>query len=160
MTSKPTPFVTGLAMYEVSRMIRRDFDRQARSLGFNTGQWRTLWHLQRNPGITQAALADILEMQPISLMGVLDKLQTAQLIERKPHPTDGRAVQLFLTDAAGPILDKLWAIGARTRDTAMADVSPEENEILLTLLERMKNNLSIADDAMDERPLAAAGKRK
>jgi len=161
MKSTSTPFVAGLAIYEVSRMIRRQFDRQARSLGFNTGQWRALWHLSRNPGITQATLADILEMQPISLTTVLDKLEKAGLMERRPHPTDGRAIQLFLTDAAKTPLEQLWAIGEGTSDLAMTGVSEAEQQQLLAVLGRMKTNLSNPDTQEEkERPTVAAGPRK
>jgi len=83
-----------LEIYEVARAMRLLFDNRARALGFTQGQWSVLAHLSRNEGISQAGLAEIVEMQPISVARVLDRLEGNGLIERRPDPNDRRATQL------------------------------------------------------------------
>src|SRR3954468_24911030 len=120
------PFALGREIYEVSRTIRRHFDRRARAMGFTQAQWAALWHLDRNEGISQSGLADILEMQPISLARILDRMESAGLIERRPDPDDRRAVQLFLTPQAGPILKVLHKIADEVRTIAARGLTDAE----------------------------------
>jgi len=136
--TKPT--IT-LELYEMFRTMRRIFDGRARALGFTQGQWRILVHLSSNQGISQAGLADILEMQPISLARVLDRMETNGLIERHPDPKDRRALKLFLTPAAGPMLDVLRDIGDDLRTIATSDLSPAEQETLVHLVGRIRHSL-------------------
>src|SRR5579871_3091612 len=110
MTDDKSYSVT-LEIFEVFRNLRREFDARARAHGFTEGQWRVLSHLGRNQGISQAGLAEMLEMQPISVARVLDRMAGNGLIERRPDPRDRRAVQLFLTPAAGPMLEILRNVG-------------------------------------------------
>src|SRR5437879_5610056 len=101
------PFPIGLAVGEMSRLLRREVEARTRQFGFTEGQCRTLWHLNRNQGTSQARLAELLEMQPISLVRVLDRLEGMSLIERRPDPRDRRAVRLYLTEAGDQMLDRL-----------------------------------------------------
>jgi DNA-binding MarR family transcriptional regulator len=130
-----------IEIYEVSRTLRRLFDARARALGFTQGQWRVLAQLARNEGSSQAALADSLEMKPISLARVLDRMEANGLIERRPHPEDRRAVQLFLLPAARPMLEVLRSVSDELRSAATAHVSAAEQETLRTILGRMRASL-------------------
>lgn len=138
---KDSPFGAGILIYEVGRLMRRHFERHARSHGFNTGQWRTLWHLDRNPGISLVRLADILEMQPISLGRVIDRLVELGLVERRAHPTDRRAIQLYLREKAVPLLVHIKNSGMQVNGVALEGLSAAEQAQLKTLLERLKSNL-------------------
>ncbi len=138
--TQPAAFVLGIEIYETSRTMRRHFDRRARAMGFTQGQWRVLWKLNSNAGISQVGLADLLDMQPISLTRVLDRMETAGLIERRPDPNDRRAVQLFLTPEAGPILVVLRKIAEEVRATATKDISPEQQAHVIGLLRHMRAN--------------------
>jgi len=134
-----------MEVYEVLRTMRRHFGRRARTMGFTQGQWRVLWQLDRNEGISQAGLADILEMQPISLARVLERMESSGLIRREPDPEDRRALKLFLTPQAGPILKTLHTIGDEVRAIANKDLSRDEQTQLASLLRRMRSNFDASD---------------
>ena len=147
MTDKNTRrFVIGIEIYETSRTIRRHFDKRARTLGFTQGQWRALWKLDGNPGISQVGLADLLDMQPISLQRVLDRMETAGLIERKPDPTDRRAVKLFLTPQAGPILKVLHEMAEEVRVIATKGLSEAAQAQIIASLQHMRANFEAFDN--------------
>jgi DNA-binding MarR family transcriptional regulator len=141
MSDPNHPFPLGLALHELSRLFRRKFEAQARQLGFTEGQWRTLWTLSRKQGISQARLADFLEMQPISLVRVLDRLESAGLIERRPDPNDRRAVQLYPTAAADPILNQLRGYAEELQANLIREMSAGEIEQCVTTLDRVRQVL-------------------
>jgi DNA-binding MarR family transcriptional regulator len=132
----------GFLLSESARLLRRTMNRRVQHLGLTQEQWRTLFQLSQAEGSTQVALADRLEMQPISLARILDKLQDNDWIERRPSPTDRRAFQLYLTPAAKPLLEQLTRIGRATREEALAGVSTADIQRLARTLETMKDNLS------------------
>lgn len=144
----------GFLVNDAARLMRRDFERRTRSLGLTRAQWQTLFHLHRNEGCNQTTLADLLEVEPITLARVIDRLETGGLVERRADPGDRRARLLFLGARAHPLLDELKALGAETRETALAGISDDERNQLWTLLTRMRANLSSRDtstpDAADE----------
>ncbi|HWA41901.1 MAG TPA: MarR family transcriptional regulator [Hypericibacter adhaerens] len=137
----------GFLLYDAARLLRRDFDRRARSLGLTRAQWSVLAHLKRNEGLRQAAVADTLELEPITLVRLLDRLEAAGWVERRPDPTDRRARQLFLTEKARPVLDQLMALATETRAVALAGFSEAEREVLIDALIKVRANLSSRDVA-------------
>jgi len=92
---------------DVSRLMRRRFDERARQIGVTRAQWRTLGTLSRHEGINQGGLAELLEVEPITLCRMVDRLEEAALVERRRDPGDRRAWQIFLTPKALPLLDQL-----------------------------------------------------
>lgn len=147
MTTQPHPFPVGLEIHEIARSLRRGFDAKARHSGFTHEQWRALWHLSRNEGISQTRLADILEMQPISVGRLIDRLEGAGLVERRPDPTDRRAVKLYLTEAAQPQLAQLRTRAAEFNEIALHGLSTTEQKTLLSFLQRVRNNIENSEDA-------------
>ena len=135
----------GFLLYDAARLLRRDFDRRARSLGLTRAQWSVLAHLKRNEGSKQAAVADTLELEPITLVRLLDRLEAAGWVERRPDPGDRRARQLYLTEKARPVLDQLMALAAETRAVALAGFSEPEREILIEALIKVRANLTSRD---------------
>ena len=134
----------GFLIGDVGRLIRRAFEARAGHLGLTQAQWRALWRLSRQEGINQATLADQLEIQPITLTRLLDKMEAHGWIERRPDPADRRALRLFLTPRAQPLLAELQAIGIELIDHALQGVEPEARLALADALERMKGNLGDA----------------
>jgi len=132
----------GFLLNDAARLMRKDFERRTRSLGLTRAQWQTLFHLQRNEGCNQVTLADRLEVEPITLARVIDRLEASGLVERRPDPGDRRARLLFLGARAHPLLEELRALGAETREIALAGVSEDERTLLMTLLTRMRANLA------------------
>lgn len=141
----------GFLLHDVARLLRRRFEQNARDLGLTRSQWQVLAHLAQNEGIHQGALAEILEIEPITLVRILDKLQAAGLVERRPHARDRRVWLLFLTAKARPVLAKMREIGAITRGEALQGVPEREREQLIETLSAMKSNLIGASAADDER---------
>ena len=135
----------GFLLYDAARLLRRDFDRRARSLGLTRAQWSVLAHLNRNEGSNQATVADTLELEPITLVRLLDRLEAAGWVERRPDPSDRRARQLFLREKARPVLEQLMALGAETRALALAGISEAEQEFLIQALSKVRANLTSRD---------------
>lgn len=134
----------GLVLHDVARLMRKRFEQRARAeaLPLTRAQWSVLAKLALNEGINQAALAQLLEIEPITLVRLLDRLQVAGLVERRPDPQDRRARALFLTAAAHPMLDRIWALAAKVRAEAMDGLSDAAREQLITTLLTVKSNLS------------------
>lgn len=141
--SNPSPLV-GFLVHDVARLMRKRFEQRAARLGFTRSQWQVLVHLAKNEGIHQAGLADILEVEPISLVRILDKLEARGLVERRQHPTDRRVWLLFLTPDAHPSLSVLRKVGEITRGEALEGFSEAERERLVHVLASMKANLIAA----------------
>jgi MarR family transcriptional regulator for hemolysin len=87
----------GFLLGDAARLLRRAFDERARALGVTRPQWRVLALLRRFPASNQIALADMLDVEPITLGRMVDRLQDAGLVERRADPTDRRAWRLYLT---------------------------------------------------------------
>ena len=132
----------GFLLADVSRLLRRDFDERARSIGVTRQQWRVLTVLARNQGINQGSLADRLEVEPITLSRMVDRLQDAGLVERRADPLDRRAWLLYLSDAATPLIAKLQKIGQELSEYAMEGMSTEDRALFADMLERSRQNLS------------------
>ncbi len=143
----PEGSVLASAVSEFARSLRRAFDRRARALGYTQYQWRVLLMLGKAQGSSQASLADKLEMQPIALARILDRMVAAGLVERQPDPNDRRAVKLFLTANAGPIIEVLRGIADEVLTLAREGVSRERQEEVAALLQSMRANMERTDTA-------------
>ena len=137
----------GFLLHEVARLLRKRFEQNARGSGLTRSQWQVLAYLAQNEGINQRGLAELLEIEPITLGRILDKLETLGLIERHPHPTDRRRWLLHLLEAARPKLEQVSELGDVTRSEALAGVSEDDRLHLLKTLQALKENLTHACDA-------------
>jgi MarR family transcriptional regulator for hemolysin len=137
----------GFLLHEVARLLRKRFEQNARDSGLTRSQWQVLTYLAQNEGINQKGLAELLEIEPITLGRILDKLETLGLIERRPHPTDRRTWLLHLVEAARPKLEEIRVLGDVIRREALAGVSEDDGQRLLKTLEAMKANLTEACEA-------------
>ncbi len=122
-------------------MLRTYADQKAAQFGVTRAQWAVLVRLDRSEGLKQSELAEILDLQPISLTRLLDKLCECGLIERRADPIDRRAKRLFLTPAARPLLEKLGDLGEGLMATALAGVERESVERMIAQLDIVKENL-------------------
>ena len=96
---------------DVGRLLRTYADQKARLHGMTRAQWAVLLRLERREGLKQSDLAEILDIQPITLTRLVDRLCDNGLIERRPDPNDRRAKRLYLTPAARPLLDRIADAG-------------------------------------------------
>ena len=129
-------------MNDVSRLIRRRFDERARLIGVTRPQWRLLVTLSRNEGLNQGALADLLEVEPITLCRMVDRLEEADLIERRRDPADRRAWQLYLSDKSRPLLEQLRAIADEVLAQATGTIPLSQTEAMRATLAAMRVNLA------------------
>jgi len=132
----------GFLLHDTARLLRKRFEQKARRLGMTRAQWQVLSHLKHNEGIHQGALAEILEIEPITLVRILDRLQVAGLVERRLHAGDRRVRRLHLTDAAHPILEQIREIGHETRDEAFEGVSEADRDRIVDALIKVRTNLT------------------
>ncbi len=145
----------GFLVGDISRLIRRTFDKRAKAIGITRPQWRVLTWLQRHEGINQSALADMLELDAMALCRMVDRLQAADMVERRADPADRRAWKLYLTPKGIALTEQLQPIGEQLLQEALHDVPPAEQEKLHHLLERFRANLqSIDDDDLHEKRTA------
>lgn len=129
---------------DTTRLIRRRFVQYARERGLplNRSEAQVLVHVDREPGMSQVRLAERLDLEAISLVRLIDSLQEAGLIERRPHPHDRRIRTLWLTEAAPPILEQVITVRAEVRRHAMAGMTDADQEKLLDLLTTVRGNLA------------------
>ncbi len=131
----------GFLLGDVSRLVRARFDTRARSLGLTRAQWRVLARLRRREGINQTELAEILEIESITLGRHIDRLEAKGWVERRRDPADRRAWKLFLCTKVQPVLDQLRAFSETTRKEALAGISKNDSELLIDLLLQIKGNM-------------------
>ena len=142
MTNPATKSNLGFLMYEVLRLLRRNLDRRMR---LTQAQWRALAFLSWNEGINQAGLADMLEIRPITMARLIDRLETDGWVERRRDPGDRRAVCLHLTPKAGPLLEEIYEYANETRELALAGLPAAARAQLIDTLSTMKSNLLSAE---------------
>jgi len=139
------PFLTralGFLLADVSRLMRRRFDARAREIGLTRAQWRVLTQLRRREGINQTALAEIMEIEPISLGRHIDRLVEKDFVERRADPRDRRAWRLYLKPEVQPVLDRLRAISNVNRKEVLQGIPADESEALIDTLLKIKGNLT------------------
>jgi MarR family transcriptional regulator for hemolysin len=139
----------GFLLVDVARLMRRDFDRRIKSTRLTQAQWRAIGHLAREEGIRQTVLADRLEVKPITLGRLIDRMEATGWVSRRADPTDRRAVLLYLTPKVQPILAEIQARAAEARAALFEGVRPADRQVFAKTLERMKQNLLAAETADD-----------
>jgi MarR family transcriptional regulator for hemolysin len=136
---------------DVGRLYAKKFDQRVRCLGVTLAQCRVLGNLGRNEGISQAELAEAMDMEAITVARLLDRMAAAGWVERRPDPTDRRAYRLFLTEKVRPIYAEILATAEEVHGEALRGLSPHQVDSLIALLDLVQTNLS------DRVPAAAAG---
>ncbi len=142
----------GFVLQDVARLMRRDFNRRVQDLGLTQAQWQILVRISKMEGAPrQSQIADMLEMQPISVARMIDRMVAAGWVERRPDKDDRRAVNLYLTDKVEPILEQMRLRAVETRELSAAGLSKEDQVTLLNILQKMKNNLASAEGGQNDR---------
>jgi DNA-binding MarR family transcriptional regulator len=149
------PYLTrslGFLLADVSRLVRQRFDARARALGLTRAQWRVLAQLRRREGINQASLAEILEIEPITLGRHIDRLVEKGFVERRADPSDRRAWRLYLRAEVQPVLDRLRKMSQLTGNEALRGIPEAESDRLIELLLKIKGNMLALDVAETDTP--------
>jgi MarR family transcriptional regulator for hemolysin len=144
MPSQPIKREMAFTIMDVARLLKTYADQRARRCGISRAQWGVLIRVDRHEGIKQSELAEMLDLQPISLTRLLDRLAENGLIERRADPNDRRANRLYLKPAAKPLLDRLSEVGADMMETVLEGLSATTIERMLKELGLVKDNLRSA----------------
>jgi MarR family transcriptional regulator for hemolysin len=131
-----------LLLHDVARLLRTRFDQRARARGMTRAQWVILARVSANPGLSQNELASILEVEPISVGRLIDRLEARGLVERRPDPGDRRIWRLHLLPGAEPVLDEISKARDVLGDQLLEGVAPAVRTKLVDALLKMKNNLT------------------
>lgn len=142
-------------LMDAARLVRTLADRRAREHGMTRAQWMILFRLRRLPGTSQRELAELLEVEPITVGRLVDRLEARGFVERRADPADRRVWRLHLTPAAAPILARLDAVRAEFDAAATEGLAPADRAAVLAALHRMKSNLLRMAEAGDTTPAAA-----
>lgn len=135
----------GFLITDLGRQLRTRFDRRVRALGYTRAQWQAIVTLARNEGINQTGLADLLEVEPITLCRLVDRMEESGLVERRADPGDRRVRRLYMTEQARRSFEELRILG----DSLMAEVtrglSTSDIDTLTALLHRLRANIAIPE---------------
>ena len=132
----------GFLVYDVSRLLRKRFEQRAKVLGLTRAQFHLLAHLVRNEGINQASLAEILDVEPITLTRLVDRMEAGGWLERRSDVADRRVRILFPTDKAQVAYRQIRIIAAAVNDDAVDGLTPDECERLIDALICIRSNLT------------------
>lgn len=131
----------GFLLKEVSRRYVNRFEVRAREISLNLAQAKALVRLEKNEGVSQARLAELAEVDPMTMVRILDRMEAEELLERRPDPADRRARCLYLTPKARPILSEIWRLSEEIRAELFAGLSKSEREQFMDVLERLYDNI-------------------
>jgi DNA-binding MarR family transcriptional regulator len=146
----------GFLISDVARALRTAVDQRARRIGMTRAQWALLYHIERIKGARQVDLADLMELEPMTVARLIDRLEAAGCVERRPDPADRRAKRIYLTKKAGPMLEQLRAIGDELMAEAFGGLTPAQRTQLFELLATLKGSLMEASGRTDRLERASA----
>src|SRR5450755_3273164 len=128
-------------LVESSRLLRNYIDQRAKGRGTTRAQWIVLFRLRQQEGLSQVDLAEVLELQPISLVRLLDRLVEHGLLERRPDPKDRRANRLFLTRTGRQLVDDLDSLRDSIATDVLRDIPAAATETSLVALRDIKDRI-------------------
>jgi DNA-binding MarR family transcriptional regulator len=131
----------GFLLHDVSRLRRSSFDKLMKPLGITRSQWWVIAHLSRHDGMMQTELAMLLDLGKVTLGGIVDRLEAAELVQRRPDATDRRAKRIYLTEKAIKLIRDMQQAETEHNRFVLKDITPDERESMTNLLSKMKSNL-------------------
>ena len=136
----------------LARLIRTEADRRARAHGMTRAQWTLMIRLESQPGLLQKELAEILEVEPITVARLVDRLEARGMVERRPDPTDRRCWRLHLTEAAQPLLGEIDVQLTDLADTLCQGVGEDTLATTTAALSRMRDRAQEQRNSAGEPP--------
>ena len=134
----------GYLLNDTARLLRRRFEQRAGDYNITSAQWRVMAQLSRNDGLTQVALAHLLEIEPMSVCRLVDRMEAGGFVMRLPDPADKRAKLVCLTEKSRALLDVIRVVAMEVYEDAFAGFDDEERSRLVGELNRINANLSQA----------------
>jgi MarR family transcriptional regulator for hemolysin len=135
----------GFLLKDLSHRYVQRFEVRAREISLTLPQCKVLVRLEKNEGVSQARLAELAEVEAMTMVRILDRMEADGLLERRLDPADRRARCLYLTPKAKPLLDQIWRLSETTRAEVFAGIGKNERDVFMTVLERIHDNLSMRD---------------
>lgn len=132
---------TGFLLADITRRMRGEFQRRLEGTNLTLAQAKALMYLSRQEGLQQKALADMLEIQPMTMAKLLDQLQQSGLIERRRDPNDRRAHHVYLTAEAAPVLTRIEEVTTGLRADMLQDLSDREKDQFIQALTLIRDRL-------------------
>jgi MarR family transcriptional regulator for hemolysin len=145
----------GFLLKDLSRLYTQRFEQRASALGLTLPQCKTLVHLAQHEGISQVQLADLADIDPMTLVRILDRMESDGWLERRSDPTDRRARCLYLKSKGKPLVDDIWDLVDLTRREVFAGIPQKQISLLIVLLEKVRNNFTSLEPLPAAPPTAA-----
>lgn len=135
----------GFLLHDAARMMRRRFEARASGYGLSSAQWRLLVRVAKEEGVAQARLAELLEIEPISVSRLIDRMEESGWIERRSDATDRRVRMIFPTSKASDAYAQVKSLAGEVYAQALAGLTPEERWVLVKGLSTVIENFSEAE---------------
>ena len=149
----------GFLLKDVSRLYVRRFEQRAAALGLTLPQCRALVYLAMHEGISQVRLAELTDIEPMTLVRILDRMEADGWLERRLDSADRRARCLHLKVKAKPLVDTIWELAELTRAEAFAGIPQQQSRMLIELLGKVRDNITLLEPLPAEGQGAAAAQR-
>jgi MarR family transcriptional regulator for hemolysin len=146
----------GYVLKDTSKLYVQRFEERARELGLTLPQCKALVYLALSEGISQVELGNAAEIDPMSMVRILDRMELDGWVERRADPNDRRARRLYLKPKAKPLLEAVDRVASATRDEALAGFTQQEADLLVAALEKVRHNIA----SLQPLPESAAASRK
>jgi DNA-binding MarR family transcriptional regulator len=146
----------GFLLKDLSRLYVLRFEERARSISRTLPQCKVLVRLEDNEGVSQARLAEVSEVDPMTMVRIVDRMEADGLLERRPDPEDRRARCLFLTAKGRSLLDEVWRLAEETRAEVFAGVARADREVFMKVLEQLHRNAGGLEELTEDSESAAA----
>jgi DNA-binding MarR family transcriptional regulator len=160
VSSTSNPRLTfGYVLKDTSKLFVQRFEERARELGLTLPQCKALVYLSRCEGMSQVELASSAEIDPMSMVRILDRMELDGWVERRADPNDRRARRLYLMPKSKPLLEAIDRVSSATRDEALQGFSPQEADSLFTALERVRHNIASLRPLPDSAAVPTAQKK-
>lgn len=143
-TRNPDHVQFAFLLADVLRLLRADYAERVRGLSLTPALHRLMFHLARNPGCRQVELAEWMEITPVTVGRMVDRLEKQRLVRRERHPGDRRAARVTLDQAGQTMMKPLTTLGRQSRERAFQGFTPHQRLELLDALARMRENLAPA----------------
>jgi len=137
----------GFLIHDVQRLMRKRFETRASGLGLSSAQWRLMVRVAKEAGITQARLAELLEIEPISVSRLLDRMEESGWVERRQHAGDRRVRMIFPTEKSRRTFGEVRSVAGEVFEQAMAGLSAEQRRATIAGLSTIVDNLQAAEAA-------------
>ena len=130
------------AIITLARLIKTEADKRARAHGMTRAQWAILINLERQPGLLQKELAELLEVEPITVARLIDRLEARGMVERRADPGDRRCWRLHLTDASRPLMGEIGGHLGELAAICLDGVDDRATDIFRDVLSRMRDAMA------------------